>query len=74
MKITGYTIIYFLLSILLSFGLYHFEILIWNKSLKEKSLFPFIMANFIILLIIFAVLEVKGYLNKLDKLLKKRIL
>jgi len=76
MKITGYTIIYFLLNILLLYGFIKFEIWVYNKFWisEHPDHFGIIAMHIIIITIIICVLGVTGKLDKLDKLLKKRIL
>jgi hypothetical protein len=73
MKITGYTIIYFLLSMLLLWGFIEFEIWFYKKEwLKQKD--KFIGVNLFIFTCIIIILWFGGYLEPIDKLLKKRIL
>lgn len=79
MKITGYTIIYILLSICLLFGIIYGEIYMYDKFIINKKSkddwFLFGSLNVIILLIICAILDINtDFFKKLDKLLKKRIL
>jgi hypothetical protein len=80
MKITGYTIIFFLLGILLICGFINFEMWMYNKFIISKKsnkddIILFYMLHLIILLIICAILDINtNVFKKLDKLLKKRLL
>lgn len=80
MKITGYTIIFTILGILLFIGIVFGEIWMYDNLFKKNIVnndkrFLFYFINFIILLIITAILDINFNIsNKLDKILKKRIL
>jgi len=75
MKITGYTIIYNIIIIILLFILIKFEIFIYNDTIvKNSDIYPFITFNIIIIFIILFALGITGNLKKIDELLKKRIL
>ncbi len=78
MKVTGYTIIYFLLSVLLLWGFVEFEIWGYNKLYKSKikeEPFIYIFFNLIVIIAILFYLDEKfNMTDNIDKLLKKRIL
>ena len=75
MKVIGYTIIYFLLSMLLLWGCVEFEIWMYKtKWLTGKMKDDFIGINIFIVIIIFIILWFTDALEPIDKLLKKHIL
>ena len=78
MKITGYTIIFLLLGILLLYLFILFEIDLYYNSYLSKNKIKqcdFYLTNTIVLIIIICTLQVFFRLfDKLDKLLKKRLL
>jgi len=76
MKITGYTVLYSILIISLIIGIYHLEIYLYDRWITNKinGHDDFIAINTVLGIVIFAILGFTGAFNKLDKLLKKRIL
>lgn len=74
MKITGYTILGFIILCLLLYGLISFEIFLYEDYIKDKNPSDLVGCNIFIGIVILFILGVTGCLDKLHELLKKRIL
>jgi uncharacterized membrane protein YcgQ (UPF0703/DUF1980 family) len=74
MKITGYTILFFILSVILIYGFIQLELWMYETMyLTGKRKNDFIGINCFIFIILFLISLFSGLLDPIHKLLKKRI-